>query len=608
MQYNPHIPILFAIICFGCADVRLKLNKNETVAFEGDELIINVENPENNKGRLELCFGSRPDAVNKYCPQGYGYVLVNIRGELIVTFHCLVIISAFLLYCCWYKKRNQQPAQVHRTNDDIQQADESLPQAVAKSAVHSLPKRLASAPGTAPNRTSTSPTKASDEKPRVVAPKPSSTNPVVSPFDPVSLTSTQITTPGVTTMPNSNASKKSRRRALPASGHVERSLKNAIMYYGWHRSNTTKKRENRCKFFILIHSNPKKYFWLSIVVLCLWSVVGLFREMQFSSIILLLAAVLCSGRAEVQLNEGKNSTVIFEGNELIIKVDNPQSNIGRLELCFGSRPDVANEFCPQGFGYVVVNILERTETYKLNRHGKLAGMGGVYRIGGGVVFNPDGSISVLVIEVPNGMTVSLPNAHLPVTTTTTSTPEKKAANSNATLIMIFGVVLLILILVIISAFLLYCCWYKKRNHRPAQLHQTHDKTREADKLPPPTAAKSTVHSLPKRLASAPGTAPNRTSTSTTKASDEKPRVVVAPKPSSTTPVVSPFDPVSLPSAQMSTPGGTTRLNSNASKKSRRRALTTSRHVERSVECSSIFQDYGNDSASNSPAELSHHGK
>uniref|UniRef100_A0A7E4VMP4 LAM_G_DOMAIN domain-containing protein n=1 Tax=Panagrellus redivivus TaxID=6233 RepID=A0A7E4VMP4_PANRE len=281
---------------------------------------------------------------------------------------------------------------------------------------------------------------------------------------------------------------------------------------------------------------------------------------------------------------------------------------GRLELCFGSRPDVANEYCPQGFGDVVVNILERTETYKLNRHGKLVGMGGVYRIGGDVVFNPDGSINVLVVEVPNGMTVSLPNAHVPVTTTTASMPEKKATDSNATLKIIFCGVLLILILVIISAFLLYCCWYKKRNQQPAQVHQTHDKTREADKSPPQTAAKSIVHSLPKRLTSAPGTAPNRTSTSTTRASDEKPRVVVAPKPSSTTPVVSPFNPVSLTSTQMSTPGVTTMPNSNASKKPRRRALPASGHVERSVECSSIFQDYCNNSASNSHAELSHHGK
>uniref|UniRef100_A0A7E4ZX55 Uncharacterized protein n=1 Tax=Panagrellus redivivus TaxID=6233 RepID=A0A7E4ZX55_PANRE len=327
--------------------------------------------------------------------------------------------------------------------------------------------------------------------------------------------------------------------------------------------------------------------------------------MQFSSNILILVVVVCFGRAEVQLIQGINSTVNFEGDELIIKVDNPQVRDLPLILCFGSIPNTVYLSCPNGYAGISVNVHERTETFKLDRHGKLSGTIENYQIRKEVVFNPDGSVNVLVPQTPSGITVSLPNANLPVGTTTASTPGKKAATTNATLRIVFVVVLVILLLIVIGAVLLYCCWYKKRN-QSNQVRRTRDKTREADESLPQTVVKSDVQPPPKRPASVPKTAPKRTSTSTTKASDEKQIVVIAPKPTPATSVRSPFDSASILSAPTTTIGA--RQKSNPSKKSRRRTFTTPTHGERSTEPSRISQDHGDSSVTNSHSEMSQYRK
>uniref|UniRef100_A0A7E4ZXB6 Uncharacterized protein n=1 Tax=Panagrellus redivivus TaxID=6233 RepID=A0A7E4ZXB6_PANRE len=300
--------------------------------------------------------------------------------------------------------------------------------------------------------------------------------------------------------------------------------------------------------------------------------------MKFSSKILIVVAIVCFGRGEVKLKLNKNEIVAFEGDELIIKVDNPQSNKGRLELCFGSRPDATEKYCPRGYGGASVTITEITETYKLNRQGKFLKMRVNMGIDEEVVFNPDGSINVLVVAMPNEMTVSLPNAAISIVTTTASVLRKKETSSNAALRIVFLCVPLILLLLIIGAVLLYCCWYKKRGHRPNQMLQTPNGIRQADESLPQTVVE--IYPVPKR----PASKPKRTSNSTTKASDEKPQAAVA-------------------SAPMSTPGETTKRKVNASKKSRRQKPTTPMNVEKSAEPSSMSQEHGNDSGTYSQVEL-----
>uniref|UniRef100_A0A7E4W4J3 Galectin n=1 Tax=Panagrellus redivivus TaxID=6233 RepID=A0A7E4W4J3_PANRE len=139
---------------------------------------------------------------------------------------------------------------------------------------------------------------------------------------------------------------------------------------------------------------------------------------------LVFAAVVCFAHGEVKQKLCKNATVSFEGDELIIKVDNPQDEA--FVQCFGSTPDVTYHSRLQGYGRIVVNSFGRTVTFKLNRHAKLTGRAGPLQISKNhVVFESDGTINVLVVAMPNEVTVSLPNAKHPAARRTASTPVKR---------------------------------------------------------------------------------------------------------------------------------------------------------------------------------------
>uniref|UniRef100_A0A7E4UY04 Uncharacterized protein n=1 Tax=Panagrellus redivivus TaxID=6233 RepID=A0A7E4UY04_PANRE len=79
MQPTFEFLVFAAVICFGQAEVKLKQGKNATVAFEGDELSIRVENPKVDNEPLILCFGSSSDFKFKFCPQGYAGIVMNVN-------------------------------------------------------------------------------------------------------------------------------------------------------------------------------------------------------------------------------------------------------------------------------------------------------------------------------------------------------------------------------------------------------------------------------------------------------------------------------------------------------------------------------------------------
>uniref|UniRef100_A0A7E4W380 Mid2 domain-containing protein n=1 Tax=Panagrellus redivivus TaxID=6233 RepID=A0A7E4W380_PANRE len=325
--------------------------------------------------------------------------------------------------------------------------------------------------------------------------------------------------------------------------------------------------------------------------------------MQLCSNVLVFAALVCFGRAEIVLKQGKNQTVAFEGNELIIQLENPQMQRGSFKMCFGSTPDVAYEICPQGFGGVWINTLDKTKTYKLNRQGQLLRNGVDLTISDKVIFNVDGTINVLVVGMPNGGSVKLPNAEVPVATTTALASEKKQTNGKA-MIKIVGVIgILILLVVIIGAVLLYLCWYRKRNHRPMRVptvYQARDENAEPNES---LVAKASVTSQI-RPVSTTTTTPKLTSTSTTRASEDKPQLVVSSKPAPIACVASPAGCVSLvpASTQTSTPGTVLRQKSTktkVSKKSRRHLSTTSKTMQsdKATEPSSLSPEYNDDRSS-----------
>uniref|UniRef100_A0A7E4W5V1 Mid2 domain-containing protein n=1 Tax=Panagrellus redivivus TaxID=6233 RepID=A0A7E4W5V1_PANRE len=329
--------------------------------------------------------------------------------------------------------------------------------------------------------------------------------------------------------------------------------------------------------------------------------------MQMSSNILVFTSLICFGHAEVVLKQGKIQTVAFEGNELIIQLENPQRQNGAFKMCFGSTPNVRYELCPPGYGGAWINLLEGTRTYKLNRQGKL---GRDLTIGGGIVFNADGTINVLVVGMPYGAIVKLLNAEIPVATTT-SAPTEKDTSNKATTGIIVTVIILILSIFIIGGTVLYFCWYRKRSNRQtqttgSQVYLTVDEVRKPDKTLPKMAVKPYVQPPLKRQALMPST-----TTSTTRASEDKPQLVTSTKPEPNASVALNTNCVSLihASAQMSTPDAVSMQKSGkakASKKSRRHVSTISKTMrsDKPVEPSSLFPGYVDDPVSKSQAESS----
>uniref|UniRef100_A0A7E5A0K1 Secreted protein n=1 Tax=Panagrellus redivivus TaxID=6233 RepID=A0A7E5A0K1_PANRE len=259
--------------------------------------------------------------------------------------------------------------------------------------------------------------------------------------------------------------------------------------------------------------------------------------MQLVFIAFIIGAVVCFGHAEVKLKLYVNVTVAFEGDELLIQIDNPDRIGDNILLCFGSTPN-SDEcyFCPLGYAGALIMYDEVRQVWKLSRStGKITRSQYYAQIMGDIVFEHDGTIKVLVVRMPYGGSVSLPNAEIPVATTTLAS-RKEVTNSNATVSIIIAVVILILIVFIISAALVYYCWYKKRGTSVPvpNVHQTPDEVLETEESLRPMATETRVPSPLKRPVSVPSA-----TTPTRKVSDEKQQVANVAKPVPIVPVASP---------------------------------------------------------------------
>uniref|UniRef100_A0A7E4VD00 Mid2 domain-containing protein n=1 Tax=Panagrellus redivivus TaxID=6233 RepID=A0A7E4VD00_PANRE len=274
---------------------------------------------------------------------------------------------------------------------------------------------------------------------------------------------------------------------------------------------------------------------------------------------LMFAAVICFGQAEVKLTQGMNTTVAFEGEELSIRVDNPQKTIGELFLCLKSTSDTKLGNCPEGYAVAHLYPSQAVHTFQLNRQGLVFEMGTKQSIGGKIVFDSNGQLNLILGTITNAMTVTLLNAVIPVittTTTTTETAQKKEFDKMAMIGIICGVGGLLLFL-IVGCMLLYFCWYKKRTHQPIattvadkERRRAHDDTREIkEPLIPMLVVETPALPLAKRPlkpSATTTTTTRKTTTSTTPASEDKLQVI-ASKPTPRTPIVQASDLVSLTS-------------------------------------------------------------
>uniref|UniRef100_A0A7E4UXL0 CUB domain-containing protein n=1 Tax=Panagrellus redivivus TaxID=6233 RepID=A0A7E4UXL0_PANRE len=321
----------------------------------------------------------------------------------------------------------------------------------------------------------------------------------------------------------------------------------------------------------------------------------------------IISAVICFGHAEVKLMLNKNVTVAFGGNELIIQIDKREEMGSFVIVCFSLTPDFGdcNQY-PQGYTSAAIGAFEDRHVWKLDRRlGKITSSGFHASICGDIVFERDGTINVLVVEMLYGISVSLLNAEIPIATTT-SVRRKEDTNNKATISIIIAVVILILLVVIASAALLYYCWYKKKSSTSvpvSTVHQTSDGFCEPEEPLRPIATKASALPPVKRPALVPST-----TTSTTRVSEEKPRLDIAAKPAPATSVL-PAGCVLPTPAQLPTPGATARQKlekSKVSKKSRRHDSITSKTTQsnKPMEPSSPSLEHGDDSVQNTSKPVS----
>uniref|UniRef100_A0A7E5A019 Uncharacterized protein n=1 Tax=Panagrellus redivivus TaxID=6233 RepID=A0A7E5A019_PANRE len=309
--------------------------------------------------------------------------------------------------------------------------------------------------------------------------------------------------------------------------------------------------------------------------------------------VLMVAIVICVGRAEVLLKQGMNTTVAFEGEELSIRLDNPQKQKGELKLCFKSTSDAYPGGCPQGYAAAHAFVTGETiHTFQLNRQGRFLQTG--FIISGKVVFESNDQLNLMLVSIPNTMTVTLTN---------------EQTNSKAMVGIIGAAVVFILLFFIISAIVLYFCWYRKRSNRlttatDSEVHQPLEEVHKPEKTQPQIAAKPYLPPPPKRQSLMPST-----TTSTTRASEDKPQLVTSTKPAQNASVASPAGCVSLipASTQMSTPDAVSRQKSKkskASRKSRRHLSTISKtmQTDKATEPSIMNPKHGKDPDSSSFAE------
>uniref|UniRef100_A0A7E4V8E9 Uncharacterized protein n=1 Tax=Panagrellus redivivus TaxID=6233 RepID=A0A7E4V8E9_PANRE len=177
---------------------------------------------------------------------------------------------------------------------------------------------------------------------------------------------------------------------------------------------------------------------------------------SFAVVLFLVCLAVSDVQGKVDLKKGHVERVSFEGDELVIVVDNSGGHGGSFQLCFASVPDASYELCPSGFTLATAPIRANMKTQiTVNRQSQFSGA--VLQTWEEIKFNEDKTLNITVAELPDARTiVTLENAEIFV-------PEKpkediiftkKKSNASATTATIVAVVV-VLILVYGFLFILF---------------------------------------------------------------------------------------------------------------------------------------------------------
>uniref|UniRef100_A0A7E4V8J4 Uncharacterized protein n=1 Tax=Panagrellus redivivus TaxID=6233 RepID=A0A7E4V8J4_PANRE len=213
----------------------------------------------------------------------------------------------------------------------------------------------------------------------------------------------------------------------------------------------------------------------------------------FSAVLQLVFLSVCKVQGKVDLKKGRIERVSFDGDALVIVVDNSGGNYGDLVICFASLPEEVYRTCPSGFTGTSISLKSyTTREVTLNRQGELLEKE-AYGIGP-VAFNENKTLNITVAELPNALAiVTLQNAEI----FEPEKPEKPKSfikkKSNASVKIVAVVVVLILVGVITGILVWFCVIRKSKSEQMAEFDD------QDDSPPPQQFRRATSQNLSAKL-------------------------------------------------------------------------------------------------------------
>uniref|UniRef100_A0A7E4ZTW8 Uncharacterized protein n=1 Tax=Panagrellus redivivus TaxID=6233 RepID=A0A7E4ZTW8_PANRE len=277
--------------------------------------------------------------------------------------------------------------------------------------------------------------------------------------------------------------------------------------------------------------------------------------MTYSPVVLfILCLAACNVQGKVELKKGRIERVKFDGDDLAIAVDNTGGKGGRLDICFGSTPDVSDQPCPSGFTVATVSMRANSKLrLAVNRQGLF--LDTALSTVGDIKFNNDGTLNITVVGLPDARTVVvLENANIFEAEKLEEEEKVKKKSNGATIGITIGVIGLVLLIIGIIAAVVICLYRRKKSQNqlimpPEIVVQS---APEVTKTPVQTPETNPKKEMPSTLKAAPEPMPK--SPQTPIKTPPTPKAIPAePKPTTPAATVSPTPPADAAGLQPTSP-------------------------------------------------------
>uniref|UniRef100_A0A7E4V8F7 Transmembrane protein n=1 Tax=Panagrellus redivivus TaxID=6233 RepID=A0A7E4V8F7_PANRE len=131
--------------------------------------------------------------------------------------------------------------------------------------------------------------------------------------------------------------------------------------------------------------------------------------MHIILVLLTFFASILYTNAEISLSIGSPKKVEYDGDHMIIRVNNPEKLNGSVIICLGGTAESSSAHCATGFAELQITLIGQVSIdATVDRDGKSSGMSNIY---GEIHYKWDGALEVsLQYKSHDSITVTLANA------------------------------------------------------------------------------------------------------------------------------------------------------------------------------------------------------